>query len=155
MNYLNRKKLKGFSLIEMVIAAAILSGAVVVISTISTKSLLAVNRNIEYEQAWGILDRQLTMIDHIGINAFLEAGELNGQFGSDETGGGSVHYWEVEATELEADDLYKIDVTISWGPDSHVRRISASTILNGNGTVIESNDENNEDDQSQEDRDAA
>ncbi len=63
MNYLNRKKLEGFSLIEMVIAAAILSGAVVVISTISTKSLLAVNRNIEYEQAWGILDRQLTLIE--------------------------------------------------------------------------------------------
>ena len=153
MNYLNRKKLEGFSLIEMVIAAAILSGAVVVISSISAKSLLAVNRNIEYERAWEMLDRQFTLIDHIGINAFLEAGELNGQFGSDDAdGAGSVHYWEVEATELEADDLYKIDVTISWGPDSRVRRVSASTILNGNGTVIESDEE---EDDSQEGSDAA
>ena len=142
MNYINRKKTEGFSLIEMVIAAAILSVAVVAISSISTRSLLAVNRNFEYEQAWGILDQQLTMIDHIGINAFLEAGELSGQFGSDETdGGGSVHPWQVQTVELEADDLYKIDVTISWGPENHMRRVSASTILNGNSTVIEDDDD--------------
>ncbi len=146
MNYLNRKKIKGFSLIEMVIAAAILSVAVVAISSISTRSLLAVNRNIEYEQAWGILDQQLTLIEQVGINAFLEAGEFSGQFGSDETrDSGGVHYWQVQASELEADDLYRIDVTISWGAENHVRQVSASTILNGNGTVIEDNDDDQED----------
>jgi hypothetical protein len=104
---------------------------------------MAVNRNLEYEQAWGLLDQQLTMIDHIGINAFLEAGEFSGQLGSDETrdSGGSVHHWQVQASELEADDLYKVDITISWGPESHMRRVSASTILNGNGTAIEEEDD--------------
>jgi hypothetical protein len=131
----------------MIIAAALLSGAVVAISAITTRSVQAVNQNLEYELAWELLDRQLTVIDKMGISEFVQAGEFSGQLGSEEDGG-KVHYWQVSFEQLETDDLYKINITVSWGPEQRPRNISAATILNGNGTIIDY-DEDGEDEDGQ------
>ncbi len=56
---------KGFSLIEAIIAAVILSFAVMALSGICTRSLTSVRTNRDYEQAWEVLDRQLETITYI------------------------------------------------------------------------------------------
>ncbi len=62
-------------------AAVLLSGAVVALCAISNKSLSGVKLNRENEVAWQLLDRQLTLIDYIGVDQFIEAGQLEGRFG--------------------------------------------------------------------------
>ena len=130
-----RRKAKnnsGFSLIEVVIAAVLLSMVVIVVCTLSTRSLTAVRSNREYEFAWDLLDNQLTMIDSVGIEDFIDAGQLSGGFGEEENSD-TGHLWQVWITEEEADNLYRVDITVSWAHGS----VSAATVLNGEGLLVE------------------
>ena len=130
------KNNSGFSLIEVVIAAVLLSMVVIVVCTLSTRSLTAVRSNREYEFAWELLDNQLTMIDSVGIENFIDAGQLSGSFGEEEDKK-SGHYWQAWITEEEADNLYRVDVTVSWTHGS----VSAATVLNGEGLLVDVNTE--------------
>jgi prepilin-type N-terminal cleavage/methylation domain-containing protein len=128
------KNNSGFSLIEVVIAAVLLSMVVIVVCTLSTRSLTAVKNNREYEFAWELLDNQLTLIDSVGIEDFIEAGQLSGSFGEEENNE-TGHHWQVWITEKEADNLYRVDVTVSWAHGS----VSAATVLNGKGLLADVN----------------
>ena len=125
----------GFSLIEMVVASIILSLAVVSICAISTKSMTSVRSNRDYGVAWDLLDRQLTMIDYTGIEEFINEGQMSGQFGDNDSE--ATHYWSAKCEEGDYDYLYNLELTVSWGAENAMRSISASTILNGTGTMIE------------------
>ena len=130
---------KGFSLIEMIVASIILSLAVVSICTVSTKSMTAVKSNREYETAWDLLDRQLTVIDYAGIEEFINQGQMSGHFGDEETEG--THYWSVKCEEGEYDYLYNLELTIMWGPENAPSSVSVQTVLNGTGVELEEEEE--------------
>ncbi len=122
---------RGFSLIEVVIATVLLSAVVIVVCTLSTRSLTAVRSNREYEFAWELLDKQLTMIEAGGVENFIEAGEFSGDFEVEDSAEGD-HFWHVQITEKEPDNLYRVDVTVSWAHGS----VSAATALNGKGLLV-------------------
>ena len=128
----NRAVRAGFSLVEMVAAAVLLSGAVVTLCAISNKSLGGVKLNRENEVAWQLLDRQLTLIDYIGVEQFIEAGQSEGRFG-DEEDGGTVYRWSSDMTEGEADNIYQVDMVVYWTTGIRGGRVSASTVFNGMG----------------------
>jgi len=130
---------KGFSLIEMIVASIILSLAVVSVCAVSTKSMTAVRSNREYEVAWDLLDRQLTLIDYAGVEEFINQGQMEGHFSDEETEG--THYWSAKCEEGEYDYLYNIELSVTWGPENAPRKISVSTVLNGVGTMIEEDEE--------------
>jgi len=130
----NRAVRKGFSLVEMVVAAVLLSGAVVTLCAISNKSLGGVKLNRENEVAWQLLDRQLTFIDYIGVEQFIEAGQLEGGFG-DEEDRGTVYYWSSDITEGEADNIYRVDMAVYWTAGNRTGKVSASTFFNGTGST--------------------
>ena len=75
-------KRKGVSLLETVIAAAILAGAVMTICGLSAKGLRSIRLNQEYEKAWDYLDRQLVLIDTAGVEILTEGTSASGQFES-------------------------------------------------------------------------
>ena len=131
---------KGFSLIEMIVASIILSGAVVALCAVGNKSMTGVKRNRGYEVAWELIDRQLTMIDYMGIEDFIEMARFDGQFG-DEDGSGSVHYWSARIQEGASDNIYDVTLTISWGPETRRRSIAASTRFNGPGLLEETEED--------------
>lgn len=129
-----KKNNKGFSLIEMLVAAMLLSGGVVTICAVSSKSMQNVKYSREYELAWEVLDRQLTLIDYVGIEDFIEQGQMEGKLSSrDKTG--PVYYWVVDITEGDADNLYNVDMTVNWGGKRREGRVSASTVFNGKGML--------------------
>ncbi|MCF7955630.1 MAG: prepilin-type N-terminal cleavage/methylation domain-containing protein [Phycisphaerae bacterium] len=130
---------KGFSLIEMIVASIILSLAVVSVCAVSTKSMTAVRSNREYEIAWDLLDRQLTMIDYVGIEEFINQGQMEGHFGDEDSEG--THYWSAKCEEGEYDYLYNLQLTVTWGSENAPRSISVSTALNGTGTATEESEE--------------
>ena len=130
---------RGFSLVEVIVAAMILSGAVVAICSISTRSFLGVKLNRDYEQAWDMLDRQMTMIDYMGVDQFLELAETSGICEGDTTG--VVHYWQAVVTEEEIPGLYAVNVAISWQDGPRLRQVTARTMLNGAPVVEEAESE--------------
>jgi hypothetical protein len=138
-----RNKTRGFSLIETLVAAMLLSGGVVAICSLSGRSMTSVRANREYETGWDVLDRQLTVIDYIGVEEFLQIDQMSGEFGDSEDGGG--YQWAVEIEEEQIQGLYRVDITVSWADGKKSREVSASTVLGGSGNIQEEeSSENNE-----------
>ncbi len=140
-----RKNAKAFSLVEMIAASVVLSGGVVALCTLNTSSFTAVRANRQLETAWAMLDRQLTIIDYMGLEEFLELKQFSGQIGPTEANS-TVYYWNAELTEGTSDNLYTIELTMSWGPPGRQRSISVTTVLNGTDEMIleEENEETEE-----------
>ncbi len=134
---------RAFSLVETIVAAVLLSGGVVAISAISTNSFRGVKLNRENELAWDLLDKQLTMIDFMGIDAFIESGETTGLF-EGEGGEDPTHYWNVQATPMDKDYLYSVNIIVGWGEGSRMREISLTTMFNGQGLTEEMEAESTE-----------
>ncbi len=133
---------RAFSLIETIVAAVLLSGGVVAISAISTQSFRGVKLNRENELAWDLLDKQLTLIDFMGIDAFVESGETTGLF-EGEGGQEPTHYWDVQVSPLEIDYLYTVNIIVGWGEGSRLREISLTTMFNGQGLTVQIEAESN------------
>jgi prepilin-type N-terminal cleavage/methylation domain-containing protein len=125
----------GFSLIEVIVASIILSSAVVAICSISTRSFLGVKLNRDYEHAWDLLDRQLTMIDQMGVDAFLEMGVTSGICDADTTG--VPHYWQAAALAHQIPGLYTVAIAVSWQDGPRLRQVTATTLLNAAPIVEE------------------
>jgi prepilin-type N-terminal cleavage/methylation domain-containing protein len=127
------KNKKGFSLIETLVASAILSGAVITIGAISTMSVSGTRLNRRYEMAASLLDKQLNMIDYIGIDEFIDIGQMEGDFEGFEP----AYQWEVVTEYQDIDSLYLVTITVSWVDGNRPYSISADTMLDGVSVYLE------------------
>ena len=124
---------RGFTLVETILAGVILCAAVLAIGAISTRSLNETRLNRQYETAAGLLDRQLSLIDYIGVDNFIEFGQKEGEFEQLEPG----YHWEVSTESMGINNLYLVKVTISWVEKNRPYSISCETRLNGTGRALE------------------
>ncbi len=133
---INRYGLKlkgGFTLIEAIVSNVILCGAVVTIGAISTQCLSRINIDRKYEMAASIADRQLTMIEYVGVENFIEAGQMEGEFENDQ-----VRYvWQAAVEEMEIDGLYEIAILVSFRQYNRQYSLLVRTRLNGTGDTIQ------------------
>jgi len=127
------KNKRGFSLIETLVASAILSGAVITIGAISTMSVSGTRLNRRYEMAASLLDKQLNMIDYIGIDEFIDIGQMEGDFEGYEP----AYRWEVVTEYQDIDSLYLVTITVSWVDGNRPYSISADTMLDGVSMYLE------------------
>ena len=126
------KKNKGFNLVETITASVILSGAVITVGAISTSSLINTRLNRQYEVAASLIDKQLTLIDYMGIDQFIEQGQMEGVFDEFEPG----YQWTVSTEYQEIDNLYLVRITVSWVERNRPYNISAETVLNGQSLLV-------------------
>ena len=122
-----KKRSSGFTLIEALVACIILAGALVALSGISNRSLMSIRLNRQYDQAWQLLDRQLAMIDYIGVDDFIEQGIDEGDIEEE----GLTYHWAVETQTESIDQLYTVSITVSWNHLKRSHEISATTRMNG------------------------
>jgi len=125
---------RGFTLVETIAASVILCLAVLALSAGSTRSLSQTRLNRQYETAAALADRQLTWIDYIGVEDFIESGQTEGEFEEYEPG----YHWKVVSEYREIDNLYLIKMTVSWFERNRLYSISVDTMFNGTGDIIES-----------------
>lgn len=124
---------RGFTLVEMILASVILCGAVLAVGAISTRSLGGTKLNRQYEVAAALVDRQLCLIDYIGVDNFIEFGQTEGDFEQFEP----AYHWEVVTESMGIDNLYLVSVTVSWIERNRLYSISVDTRLNGTRAVLE------------------
>ena len=127
------RKSAGFSLVETLVAGTILSGTVLAVLATSTMSISSTRLNRQYEAAAALAEKQFTMIDFIGIDDFIDGGELEGISEDTEP----IFHWSVETEYQEIDSLYRLTMTVTWVDRNHPYSFVVETMLNGESTYIE------------------
>ena len=122
-----KTKKKGFTLVESAVASTILCGAVLTFGAIGTSSLRGVRLNRQYEIAVSLIDKQLSLIDYVGIDEFIELGEMEGDFEDIEP----EYHWEVATEYQDIDSLYLVTITVSWVDHGRPYTLSVDTMLDG------------------------
>ncbi len=123
----------GFTLVETILASVILCASILALGAISTRSLSGTKLNRQYETAVGWAERQLVMIDYIGVEDFIESGRTEGDFDNYEP----VYHWQVSTQSIGIDNLYQVKVVVSWIGGTRQYNVTADTRLNGTGRLIE------------------
>lgn len=124
---------RGFTLVEAAVASTILCGAVLTVGAISSSSLSGTRLNRQYEVALSLIDKQLSLIDFVGIDEFIELGNLEGDFEELEPG----YHWEVITEYQDIDSLYLVTITVSWLDRNRLYSVSVDTMLDGVSIYIE------------------
>ena len=132
-----KTKTKGFTLVEVVASSIILCGAVMIVGAIGTQALTGTHLNRRYEMAASLVDKQLSLIDYIGIDEIVEMGQSEGE--NDDSG--YVYNWKIETEYQEIDSLYLVTLTVSWVDRNRPYSISVDTMLNGETLSEESSTE--------------
>jgi len=137
MNTRTRKNNKAFTLVETITSSAILCGAVLTLVAISSRSLTATRINRQYEVAASIIDRQLSLLDYVGIDEFIELGQAEGTVEDFEPG----YHWAVSTEYQGIDSLYLVTITVTWVERNRPYSVSVQTRLNGESTYVETGTE--------------
>jgi len=124
---------KGFTLVEAAVASTILCGAVLTVGAISTSALSGTRLNRQYEVAASLIDKQLSLIDYVGIDEFVEIGQMEGDFEEIEPG----YHWEVVTEYQDIDSLYLVTITVTWINHKRPYSLTVDTMLDGISLYIE------------------
>ena len=122
-----KKGKRGFTLVETIVASTILCGAVLTIGAICSRSLTTTRLNRRYETALTLIDRQLSLIDYVGIDEFIALGQMEGSFEDYAPG----YTWQVATQYEDIDSLYLVTITVSWLEHNRPHSVSIETMLDG------------------------
>ena len=128
---------KAFTLVETITSSAILCGAVLTLVAITSRSLTATRINRQYEIAASIIDRQLSLLDYVGIDDFIETGQTDGTVDDFEPG----YHWEISTEYMGIDSLYQVTITVTWIERNRPYSVSVQTRLNGVSTYVDTGTE--------------
>jgi type II secretion system protein I len=127
-------KHRGISLLETVAAATILATAVMTVCGLSAKGLRSVRLNQEQEMAWDFLDRQLVLIDTVGVEVLAETGSAAGHIQSFD---GRLWQWTAQAEAAETAGLYDVQVRVEWLSGNRPKQITCRTRLCGEPAALD------------------
>ena len=131
---LAKTKTKGFTLVEVVASSVILCGAVMIVGAIGTQALTGTHLNRRYEMAASLVDKQLSLIDYIGIDSIVEMGQSEGDYEDSNY----TYNWKIDTEYQEIDSLYLVTLTVSWVDRNKPYSISVDTMLDGETLSAES-----------------
>ena len=123
----------GFNLVEALVATMILSSAVLTLGAIGTNALSSTRLHRHYEMAAALIDKQLSLIDYMGIDQFIQMGQTEGIVEELEPG----YQWSVTTEYQGTDNLYLVGITVAWLEGKRPYRVTAQTMLDGTGAVTD------------------
>jgi uncharacterized membrane protein YgcG len=127
----------GFSLVETIVASTILSATSLVVIATSTMAMRQVRLNRQYETAASLIEKQLSLLDFVGIDEFIDVGQLQGEFDEYDP----VYYWQAETEYQEIDSLYLVTITVTWMDRNRPRMLTVETMLDGVSAYVETETE--------------
>ena len=122
---------RGFTLIEALLASIILCGAALAVGAITVRSLSDTKLNRQYEAAMALIDKQLTLINYMGIEDFIELGQMEGEVEESDL----AYRWKVITEFQGTDNLYRVNITARWVERKRPYSVSVDTMFNGSGAV--------------------
>jgi hypothetical protein len=137
MTVRTKRNARGFTLVEVAAASVILCGAVVTVGAVATQALTGTRLNRQYEMAASVIDKQFGIIDYVGIDSIVEAGDVSGDSEDLEY---SFH-WEIETEYQEIDNLYLVTGTVTWLAGKRPYSFIVETMFDGTSSVGEAETE--------------
>ena len=131
------KRNKGFNLVEAIVASVILSSSVLVLGAISTQAVSGLRLNRQHEIAASLADRQLSLIDYMGIDEFIKQGQFEGVFQEYEPG----YHWKVVTQNQDIVSLYLVSITVSWVERNRPYSVTIDTMLDGTTVILSTEQE--------------
>ena len=122
---MNRRPNHGFSLIETLVAAGLLATATVTICTLGARSLSSLRAHQDYEKAWDMLDRQMVLIEQLGVQSLVNNPNAAGVISDPQSG--QQWQWQVSVESLDMERLYAVSMSLEWVSDGTLRRIECET----------------------------
>jgi len=122
----------GFNLVEALVATMILSSSVLTLGAIGTNALSSTRLHRHYETAASLIDKQLSLIDYMGIDEFIEAGQMEGIIEEYDP----AYQWSVTTEYQGTDDLYLVSITMTWLEGKRPYSVVAQTMLDGAGSTL-------------------
>jgi prepilin-type N-terminal cleavage/methylation domain-containing protein len=124
---MNRLRNSGFSLIEVMVAAGLLATVTVTVCTLGAKSLASMRVCQEYEKAWDVLDRQMVLLEQIGVANLASRSNLSGVIDDPQS---QIQWkWQMNIELLDVEELYALTLTVEWISEGKVRRVQCDTRL--------------------------
>ena len=122
----------GFTLVEVLVASAILGAGAAIIWGLTRHCAESNQRGAEYEQAYRLLDEVLDRLTVEGVAGDAGAGTLKGGFGRRYPD----YQWvaEIEAAD-EMAGLYKVTATVSWEVLGESYRQQVTTLIYDGGEM--------------------
>ncbi len=136
----NNARHNGFTLIEVIVASLILCGAVMAIGAISVRSLTGTKLNRQYEGALAVAEKQLCVIDYLGVDDFLKTGLSEGVVQEFE----QEYAWRIDTEYQDIDNLYSVTISVTWLEGARPHTVAVETRLNGTGKYVEVEEEEQE-----------
>lgn len=121
---------RGFTLVEAILSTIILCTAVLALGGVSTRALSRSHVNSRYETAANLADKQLTIIDNMGIDTFVRRNITEGVFEEKK----SSYRWEADTQWEGTDNLYIVTITVSWNEMNRWHSVTVKTMMNGKVT---------------------
>jgi hypothetical protein len=112
------------------------------LGAISVRSLTGTRLNRQYEGALAVADKQLSLIDYMGIDDFRQSGLTEGIVDDFK----QQYSWQIETEFEELDNLYLVSLKVSWLENKRPHSIIVETRLNGTGKYLELEEEDAESD---------
>ena len=120
-------KKRGFTLVETIVSTIILCGSVLTIGAICSRAVTGTRINRSYETALNLVNRQLSLIDYVGIDEFLDMGQMAGDFEDIAPG----YHWQVVTEYQEIDALYYVSITVFWYEHTRLNQVTVDTMFDG------------------------
>jgi len=115
----------GFTLVETLAAGMILAVAGATLSLSVRLGLQSLQRAADLQLAASLADRVLTKVDLLGPAAMLAEGPASGAFEPPDEG----FAWTIAIDPPNADDLYRVTVTVTWDVRGTTRTVDVQTLL--------------------------
>lgn len=119
------RRLAGFMLVEALLASLLIGVVAVVLGSVLTRTMHQTRENEMRELAWQVFDRQLTLMEAMGPDAFIAESGLEGETTLAEL----PFLWVAEVEPELFTDLLSVELTVSWQESVRRRSISGSTYL--------------------------
>jgi len=117
----NRKnRPPGFTLLEVLVALAILSGTLIMAYRVMSEAISAEERSERWTTAAYLGEALLRDV----TSTFPEVGESEGRF----TGLDNAYAWKRSVKAAAHPDAREVDVTVSWGEDDRVESVALAGI---------------------------
>ena len=115
-----KRRTRGFTLLEVLVALAILSGTLILAYRVMSGAISAEERS----ERWTAASFLGEAILREAVSTFPEIGETEGRF----TGQDNVYRWKRSVKGAAHPDAREVDVTVSWGEEDRAEAVALAGI---------------------------
>lgn len=120
-------------LLEALLGTFLFAVTAYVLITMSTQSFSNISDRELQRQAWEVMDQQMTMIETIGLDEWMNSQDMMGEVERDKV----TYQYRIQVEDQEVLQVYLVTLRLEWEHQSQTRHIELSTLMQGSILLLE------------------